>query len=317
MKEGPDNRNENVPHSFRERLLAPVDIASLVYFRIVFGVVMVWEVWRYFSHDWISLIWIEPRFHFSYWGFDWVKPLPGDGMYLYFYVLGILAVLIALGLFYRVSATLFFLAFTYMFLLEKARYLNHFYLICLVSFLLIFLPTQRAFSLDAWRRSGIRSDTAPAWSLWLLRAQIGIVYFYGGLAKLNSDWLSTGTIQELLASRTDFPIIGPYFTQGWMVSLFSYGGLLLDLLVVPLLLWRKTRLLAFVAATTFHVTNARLFDIVIFPWFMIAATMLFFRPDWPRLLVRFFRENPLKRMRSGSGTTALRRDRTTSRHASP
>ena len=282
-----DSDRQSGATSLWSRFLAPVDIASLVYFRIAFGAIMLWEVWRYFNFDWISSYWITPTFHFTYWGFGWVKPWPGEGMYLHFYALGLLAILIALGLFYRVSATLFFLGFTYLFLLEKARYLNHFYLICLISFLLIFIPTQRAFSLDGllWPRN--RSPTAPAWALWLLRAQIGIVYFYGGVAKLSSDWLTATPMRNFLSARTDFPLIGRYFTEEWMIYLFAYGGLLLDLLVVPLLLWKKTRIFAFVAVTLFHLTNAKLFSIGIFPWFMIAATTLFFSPEWPRRVLGF------------------------------
>ena len=273
------------PATLAGRFFAPVDIASLVFFRIGFGAIMLWEVWRYFDRDWIPRYWIEPTFHFTYWGFGWIRPWPGDGMYLHFYVLGVLALLVLVGLFYRISATLLFLAFTFMFLLEKARYLNHFYLICLVSCLMIFLPAHRAFSLDVWRRSSLRSDTAPVWSLWLLRIQIGIPYFFGGLAKLNSDWLAGNPIRKWLADRTDFPLIGPYFTEEWMVYLFAYGAVLLDLLVVPLLLWKPTRIFAFGAASGFHLMNARLFSIGIFPWFMIVATTIFFRPDWPRRLV--------------------------------
>jgi hypothetical protein len=67
-----------------------------------------------------------------------------------------------------------------------------------------------------------------------------------------------------------------------MVYGFAYGGLLLDLLVVPFLLWRKTRPFAFAAIVLFHLMNARLFSIGIFPWFMIAATAVFFNPNWPR-----------------------------------
>ncbi|MDA2923355.1 HTTM domain-containing protein, partial [Acidobacteria bacterium AH-259-L09] len=210
---GSDNLAASAPPSFWERFLAPVDIASLVYFRIAFGAIMLWEVWRYFSHNWISPVWMAPTFRFTYWGFDWIKPWPGDGLYLHFYALGLLSLLIILGLFYRFSTTLFFLGFTYCFLLEKTRYLNHFYLVCLISFLLIFVPAHRAFSLDALRRPSRRSDTAPAWALWLLRAQIGIVYFYGGVAKLNSDWLAGEPLRHWLATRTDFPLIGRYFTQ--------------------------------------------------------------------------------------------------------
>jgi vitamin K-dependent gamma-carboxylase len=261
---------------------APVDIASLACFRVAFGAVMVWEVYRYFSKGWIASYYINPEFHFTYYGFGWVKPWPGDGMYVHFAVLGLAAAGITLGLLYRLSAVVFFLGFTYVFLLDQSRYLNHFYLISLIAFLLIFLPVHRALSLDARLRSGLRSDTAPAWSLWLLRAQVGIPYFYGGLAKLNGDWLRAEPIRGWLASRPDFPVIGRFFTDEWMVYAFAYGGLLLDLLIVPLLLWKPTRPYAFVGGLVFHGTNAVLFRIGIFPWMMMAATTIFFAADWPR-----------------------------------
>ena len=203
-------------------------------------------------------------------------------MIWHFAALGVLAIFITLGFFYRLSALLFFVGFTYIFLLEQARYLNHFYLISLLSFLLIFLPAHRLGSVDVWRRPKLLSQTVPAWTLWLLRFQIGVPYFYGGLAKLNSDWLQGEPMGMWLAKATDFPLVGHLFTKGWMVHLLSYSGLILDLLVVPLLLWRKTRWFAFVFAVAFHLTNARIFTIGIFPWFMIAATALFFPPDWPR-----------------------------------
>ena len=264
------------------RLFAPVDIASLVYFRIAFGALMLIEVWRYFHYGWIARYYIDPIFYFKYYGFGWVHPWPGDWMYVHFLALGVLAVCVMLGLWYRTAMALLFLGFTYVFLLDQTNYLNHFYLISLFTLIMTFAPAHRAFSVDAARHPEIRADTAPAWALWLLRAQMGIAYFYAGVAKLNGDWLRGEPMRIWLANRTHFPIIGRLFTQEWMVYFFSYGGLLLDLCIVPLLLWRRTRPFAFAAALVFHLTNAELFQIGIFPWFALAATLLFFEPDWPR-----------------------------------
>jgi len=273
-------------------LFVPIDISILVFFRISFGAIMLWEVLRYFSSDWIARYWIEPTFHFKYYGFDWVHPLPGDFMYLHFIALGILSIFIITGFKYRISTTLFFLAFTYMFLLEQSRYLNHFYLIAWISFLMIFVPAHRAFSIDALRNKKLQSDTVLAWPLWLLRAQIGIVYFFGGIAKLNPDWLGGEPMRMWLAQRIDFPLLGPVFTDEWVVFSFVYGALLIDLCVVPFLLWKKTRLVAFGILIIFHLVNNELFSIGIFPWFMIFAALLFFSPDWPRRLVNFVRRIP-------------------------
>ena len=131
----------------RERLpgalFEPVDAASLTFFRIAFGTVMVWEVARYFAYDWIYSNWIQPRFFFPYYGFEWVQPWPGDWMYWHFLALGVLAACIALGFLYRLAAALFFLVFAYVFLLDQANYLNHYYLIVLISLLMVVVPANR------------------------------------------------------------------------------------------------------------------------------------------------------------------------------
>lgn len=178
---------------------------------------MLWQVCRYFHYGWIKGNWIDPIFHFTYYGFGWIRPWPGDGMYLHWLALGALSILIILGLWYRVSVTLFCLGFTFTFLLEQARYLNHYYLICLISFLMIFIPAHRVVSIDAWRDPAIRSYTAPAWALWLLRAQFGIVYFYAGLAELDGDWLHGKPIRMWLAGHHDYPLIGPFVDREWTV----------------------------------------------------------------------------------------------------
>jgi hypothetical protein len=202
-------------------------------------------------------------------------------------LLGVLAVFIALGIFYRASMVLFALGFSFIFLLEQGRYLNHFYLVTLLSWIMVFIPAHRSASFDAWRRPALASEYAPTWALWLLRAQIGIAYFYGGVAKLNADWLSGAPARVLMAERADLERLGPILNHEVSLWVIAYGGLLLDLCVVPLLLWRRTRLVAYCFAVAFHLMNATIFTIGIFPWFMIAATLLFFDPDWPR--ARIFR----------------------------
>lgn len=275
--------------NLQREAFAPVDIASLVFFRIAFGILMAWEIWRHFTHGWIAGDWIEPPFHFKYYGFSWVEPWSGNGMYIHCAALGVLGLFIAAGFLYRLSATLFFLGFSYTFLLDEATYLNHNYLICLLSFLSIFIPANRAFSIDAWLRPKIRSEAIPVWSLWLLRAQMGIVYFYGGLAKIEPDWLRGEPMRTWLERRTDFPLLGRFFREEWMVCGVTYGGLLLDLLIVPFLLWRRTRAAAFCVTLAFHLTNAKWFTIGVFPWLAISATTLFLSPSWPRQVVSIFR----------------------------
>jgi len=145
-------------------------------------------------------------------------------MYLHFYVLGVSAACMLLGFYFRLASFVFAVGFTYVFLIDQCWYQNHYYLVCLLSLLCIFLPAQRALSLDAWRRPTLRSDIAPRWSLHLLRVQIGIPYFFGGLAKINGDWLHGQPMGIWLTSQSEFPRIGRFLTQAWCAYLFSYGA---------------------------------------------------------------------------------------------
>lgn len=271
-----------------DRLFAPVDVAPLVYARIVFGALMLVEVYRYFSHGWIHRYYVAPIFMFTYPGFGWVKPLSAPGMYALFVALGVLAAMIAVGLFYRAAAALFALGITYVFLLDQANYLNHMYLICLVAGLLAVVPAASAGSLDA-RRTGSAAQTVPAWCVWLVCGQIAVAYVFGGIAKLDGDWLSgipAGTFLD------NWAVTVPLSESRGFTTAFAVCGLLFDLLVVPALLWRRTRWFATAAVVAFHLTNFKLFSIGIFPWLMLALTPLFWGPAWTRRILAFARVLP-------------------------
>lgn len=275
-----------------KNLFAPVDISSLVFFRILFGMIMFFEVSRYFSRNWIHKIWIEPIHHFTYFPFDFFKPFPGDGMYYLFYFMGFLSVCIIIGFFYRISMFLFWISFSYMFLLEQAKYMNHFYLIMLVSFVMIFIPAHTSASVDSKLFKKIKSETVPAWSLWLMRFMIAIPYFFGGVAKINSDWLQGQPLMIWLRKKDDLPqVVIDLFKQDWSILFMSYSGMLLDLFIVPALLFERTRKWGYFFILLFHLMNSQLFTIGIFPMFMIAATSLFFNPDWLRKIVNYLSGN--------------------------
>lgn len=271
--------------SLTERLFRPVDFAAIATFRIMFGALMMWEVWRYFSRDWIGLYYLEPGFLFSYYGFDWLRPWPGDGMYWHFGLLGALAVLVTLGLFYRVAIVLLFFAITYVFLLDQARYLNHIYLVTLVAFLLCFIPASRGWSLDAVLRRQSK-PWVPLWTHWLLLLQFEIMYIFAGLVKINGDWLRLQPLRMWLQARSDIPLIGPLFLHDWVVAVAAYGTIALHVIGAPLLLWKRTRIYVFVLYALFHLANHVVFTIGIFPWIALAGTLLFFGPDWPRRVWR-------------------------------
>ena len=281
-----DRRHRSlVPGGLVARFAAPTDVSWLAFLRVSFGLVIVWEVCRYFANGWIDRYYLEPTFFFTYWPFDFVKPWVGVGMVWHFVALGAAGLLVATGFLYRAAAPALFVLFAYVFLLDKANYLNHFYLVMIIAFLLACLPAHRSTSLDALRSPRIRSENVPVWMHWLIRFQVGVPYFYAGIAKLDPDWLGGEPLRIWLADQAAVPLIGPLLVEEPMLQALAVGSLVFDLAVVPLLLYRRTRPFAFALAIGFHLVNSRLFSIGIFPWLMILLTTVFLPADWPKRLI--------------------------------
>ena len=272
----------------------PVDGSSAAVFRIAFGLVCLAGVIRFFAHGWVSELYVEPVHYFTYLGLAWVKPWPAWGMHLHFALLGVFALGIAVGYRYRVCALAFFLGFTYVELLDKTNYLNHYYWVTLVSFLMVFLPLHRSASVDRWlalrrgRRVAIAAwGSVPVATLWVLRGQVAVVYLFAGIAKLNPDWLlGAQPLRIWLYQHTDLPLVGPLMGEPWVAYAMSWTGAFFDLTIIGWLMWRRTRMWAFLVAGVFHLLTWLLFpQIGVFPWLMLGGALIFFPPDWPRRLV--------------------------------
>ncbi len=266
-----------------EALNRPLDAASVAAFRCAFGALLVVSTVRFLAHGWVRDFYLRPTHFFSYWGFGWVRPLPGFGMYVLYCVIALAAACIALGVAYRAAASVFALCFSYAHLCDKTNYLNHYYLVSLLGCLLIVLPLDREFAWRVARRPEARRGQVRAWVLYLLRFQIGVVYAFGGIAKLGSDWLLHGEpLRIWLSANAELPILGRWLAQPGAGVIFSWCGALFDLCIVPLLCWRVTRVPAYSLVLIFHVLTAVLFPIGMFPWIMIVAATLFLSPSWPR-----------------------------------
>ena len=273
----------------------PVSAASAAAFRIMFGLLGIVAVCRFAAKGWISELYIEPAHHFTYSGFWWIQPWPGWGMYVHFVLLGLASLGVALGYRYRLSIVAFFLLFTYVELIDKTTYLNHYYWVSLASLLMIFLPLHRTASLDARRNPSLRGETIPRWVIWALMAQVGVVYVFGGIAKVNSDWLfQAQPLRIWLYNSGDVPLLGPLFKEAWMAYAMSWTGAAFDLTIVGWLLWRRSRPSAYVVLVVFHVMTWLLFPIGMFPWIMIAGTLIFFPPDWPHRLMAVLRRRRIE-----------------------
>ncbi len=259
----------------------PVDASSISVFRIAFGVVALLAIIRFFAYGWIDQLYVDPLHHFSYVGFEWVRAWPASWMHLHFAALGVLSVAIILGWHARASLILFALGFTYIELIDKTTYLNHYYFMSLAALLLAFIPHDRAWSLDARRGNG--SGWTPAWTIWALRIQIALVYFFAGFAKLNHDWIvNAAPLRFWLPQHAHLPVVGPLLDEVWVAYAFSWAGAAFDLTIVAWLLWGRSRPLAFAVLLVFHLITGQLFMIGVFPYMMIAASLIFFSPDWPR-----------------------------------
>ncbi|MEO9954087.1 HTTM domain-containing protein [Nonlabens sp.] len=268
--------------------------APLAIFRIGFGVMMLYSIIRFAAHGWINTLYIEPQFHFSYFGFTWVQPV-GNATYLIFALCGLAALFVALGYKYRISMLVFFLSFTYIELMDKTTYLNHYYFISALSFLLLFLPAARYFSIDTLDNTVAKDENKqtpqiPKWTIDSIKLLLGVVYFYAGLAKLNSDWLIKAMPLKIwLPSKYDIPLLGNLMEQEWVHYAFSWSGMLYDLFIPFLLLYKRTRILAFVAVVVFHVLTRVLFPIGMFPFVMIVSALIFFDSGLHERIINYIR----------------------------
>lgn len=265
-------------------LFAPRDFAALAVFRILFGTMMAAGLVRYAAHGWIELVLVKPTFFFKYELFPWTVVWDRPWLYLHFFITAVAAVCVALGLWYRAAIITFFVGFTYLQLLDVTLYLNHYYLVVLLSGMMVFLPLNVGWSLDARRsREDHPTATLPAWMTYLLRFQVVIVYFYAALAKAQPDWLLYAQPMNLwMRARTETPVIGPLLGELWVAYALSWIGFIYDLTIWAFLLWRRTRIWAYAVVLAFHGMTAVFFEIGMFPIIMTAATTLFFDPDWPR-----------------------------------
>lgn len=258
-----------------------VTISPLVTFRIVFGLIMFISIVRFWLNGWIEQLYIEPSFHFKYFGFYWVQDPGPLGMYLLFALVALSSLGIAFGALYRLSAITFFLSFSYIELIDASYYLNHYYFISIVGLIMIFLPAHRAFSVDVKTGLVDAVSKVPAISINIIKFQLGLVYLMAGLAKLNYDWIILAMPLKIwLPAQDSIPVIGWFFAQEWTAYLFSWAGAFYDLTIVFFLLWSTSRPVAYFFVIVFHILTWMLFQIGMFPWIMIGATLIFFSADF-------------------------------------
>ncbi|WP_296144183.1 HTTM domain-containing protein [uncultured Flavobacterium sp.] len=273
-----------------KKLFQPIDNAPLIIFRIFFGFLLAAETFGAILTGWVKNNFIDPKFTFSHIGMEWLQPLPGYGMYFYFATMGILGILVMIGWKYRWTLSAFTLLWTISYWMQKTSYNNHYYMLILVCLIMIFLPANKYASIDAKKNPEIKSLSMPKWCSWVMILQIAIVYFFATVSKFYPDWLDGTFTKNLLANKSPYPFIQEIFNQKWFYLFIAYSGIAFDMLIVPMLLWKRTRTIAFIASLIFHLFNAVTLQIGIFPFFALSFAVFFYPPEKIRQL--FFKKKP-------------------------
>ena len=272
------------------RLFKAIDNAPLILFRIFFGFLLACETFGAIATSWVKSNFIEPKYTFSHIGMDWLQPFPGNGMYYYFAVMGLLGLLVMVGYKYRYSMGLFTVLWAAVYFMQKTSYNNHYYLLVLVCLIMCFLPAHRYASVDVKQKPELKSLTMPQWCSWVMIAMVSIVYFYATLAKFYPDWLDGTFTHNLLDRSVTIPTLHKIMSQKWFALFIAYAGILFDLCIVPLMLYKRTRTIAFIASLIFHVFNSITLQIGIFPFFALSFAVFFYPPDSIRKV--FFKKKP-------------------------
>ena len=264
-------------------LPGPISPYTLAAFRIVFGALMVWETTHYWKR--IYYFWTFPKTFFPFEVFSFLPVLKGSDMQLAHIVMGIGAALICIGLFFRFGCFLFFLIYSYIFVIEKSYYNNHYYLIILLALLLGLTNADSVWSLKNLLSKKKKRNLVPYWQILILQLQMVIVYVGGAIAKVNWDWLRGEPMGRFLSHNYDMPYIGEYFHLKPVIFFFAYSGMIFDLLVGPALLWKRTRVPALIALVFFHFMNNNLFSIGVFPYLGIGSAVIFLEPRTPKKIL--------------------------------
>ncbi len=260
-------------------LFKHIDNSALIVFRILFGALIFIESIGAIFTGWVKHILIDPQFTFSFIGFEWLQPLPGNWMYIYYIIMGICGLGVMLGYKYRWSIIGFTLLWTTTYFMQKAAYNNHYYLLILLSTIMAIVPANTNYAIDSRANPSIKKNSMPRWCSLVFVLQMAIVYTYASIAKMYPDWLDTTVVELLLKSKQQYYLIGELLQQKWIHYSISYFGIIFDLLIVPLLLWKSTRKYAFYTAVFFHLFNSVVFQVGVFPYMSLALMLFFFEPN--------------------------------------
>ncbi len=283
--------------SVHQLFFRQVDNSPLIVFRILFGLLMVVECWGAIATGWVKETFVDPEFTFTFIGFEWTQFLLGKTMYVYFLILGIAAWGVALGYRYRLSSILLASMWGLVYFMQKSHYNNHYYFALIIAILLCFVPAHRYFSFDVKQNHIQEKHTCDYWCLWIFAAEIAILYTYAAIVKFYPGWINGdfiavkyGTQATWFEHKLGWESFAELLRNQIVQHFVLWAGILFDLLIVPLLMWKKTRTPALLLTLVFHISNSIILHIGIFPYFALSFALFFYPPETIRHI--FFNKKP-------------------------
>ncbi|GMH36804.1 hypothetical protein BSKO_04677 [Bryopsis sp. KO-2023] len=271
-------------------LVRPVHASTLCLFRLVYGLVMVAQIykWMYVFPEFEGTIYALP-----YPGVGWVKPLNPDTARVVLGMCLVFSLCMSVGFLTRFSALVNYLTFAYLFHICQSLHNNHYILMCHVNFVGIFLTWGEWASLDCllFRKKKRKGDMTviPRWNLLLMQLLFCIPYFFGSVAKMNRDWVFKAQPITLWFSLRS----GLFYEFSILPWVICWTGLIFDFVISFLLFWKKTRFkVAFPAALFFNFSNKMMFNIGVFPYAMVCSLILFLDSHVPALAWSWFSASP-------------------------
>ncbi|MFK8005796.1 MAG: HTTM domain-containing protein [Saprospiraceae bacterium] len=272
-----------ISSKIQQYFFKPIDNSQIVLFRMLFGLLMLLESFGAIATGWVKKTLIDPQFTFSFLGFEWLQPLPGNGMYFYFVLMGIVSLMVMLGYRYKINIIGLAVLWSGAYFMQKTSYNNHYYLVMLLTWGMVFMNPHHYASLDA-KRTKTAIHTCPNWNRLFFVILLLFVFTYGAVAKFYPGWWSGDFIKNSFSHKTNYWLIGPLLGKEWFQQFITFSGVIFDAIIIPLLIWKRTRMLAFIGLVIFNIFNSAVFQIGIFPYTVIALTVFFFKTETIRKL---------------------------------
>lgn len=264
-------------------LFEKTDNTKLTLFRIVFGVLVAIYCWGAMATGWVEQTFVEVPVTFNFIGFEWTYFLIGKTMYGVFALMGVLGLLITIGFLYRISSVLLWFLFGLTFFMQKSNYTDYSYLMLWSCFFMAIVPANRYYSVDSALDLKKYSEVTDKWVILIFKIQVALYYFFSGIAKFSANWLEGDFMRISLekaipqyAESHYFQWLVPFLQNLELPSVLSLAVILFNIVVIPLLVFKPTRIIAVCLALVIHSILSFVVKVETFPSVLLAMMIFFF-----------------------------------------